>query len=302
MRLQFILSETFAGLRRNLSMVISVVLVALATITLVGLGWLAQRQVDASKDYWYDKVEVSIFLCGSVSSVASCSDGEVTQAQKDQIQQQLDSLKPLVQKVYFESKQQAFDRFTQQFKGSAIVKGVTADQMPESYRVKLSNPKKFDVIASSFSGAPGVELVQDQRELLKPLFDIIRYLTYGALVFAGIMVVLYLLINTTMIRLSAYTRRRETGIMRLVGASNFTIQMPFILETVLATFVGGVLAVGLLWSFVLFVVEGVLSHATRVTNFIGVSAVLTTAPWLLLGGVVLAGLVSAVTLRFYLRV
>jgi cell division transport system permease protein len=302
MRLQFILSETFAGLRRNLSMVISVVLVALATITLVGLGWLAQRQVDASKDYWYDKVEVSIFLCGSVSSVASCSDGEVTQAQKDQIQQQLDSLKPLVQKVYFESKQQAFDRFTQQFKGSAIVKGVTADQMPESYRVKLSNPKKFDVIASSFSGAPGVELVQDQRELLKPLFDIIRYLTYGALVFAGIMVVLYLLINTTMIRLSAYTRRRETGIMRLVGASNFTIQMPFILETVLATFVGGVLAIGLLWSFVHFFVEGVLSHATRVTNFIGVSAVFTTAPWLLLGGVVLAALVSAVTLRFYLRV
>jgi cell division transport system permease protein len=302
MRLQFILSETFAGLRRNVSMVISVVLVALATITLVGLGWLAQRQVDASKDYWYDKVEVSIFLCGSVSSVASCSDGEVTQAQKDQIQQQLDSLKPLVEKVFFESKQQAFDRFTQQFKGSAIVKGVTADQMPESYRVKLSNPKKFDVIASSFSGAPGVELVQDQRELLKPLFDIIRYLTYGALVFAGIMVVLYLLINTTMIRLSAYTRRRETGIMRLVGASNFTIQMPFILETVLATFVGGVLAVGLLWSFVHFFVEGVLSHATRVTNFIGVSAVFTTAPWLLLGGVVLAGLVSAVTLRFYLRV
>jgi cell division transport system permease protein len=302
MRLQFILSETLAGLRRNVSMVISVVLVALATITLVGLGWLAQRQVDASKDYWYDKVEVSIFLCGSVSSVASCSDGEVTQAQKDQIQQQLDSLKPLVQKVYFESKQQAFDRFTQQFKGSAIVKGVTADQMPESYRVKLSNPKKFDVIASSFSGAPGVELVQDQRELLKPLFDIIRYLTYGALVFAGIMVVLYLLINTTMIRLSAYTRRRETGIMRLVGASNFTIQMPFILETVLATLVGGLLAVALLWSFVHFFVEGVLSHATRVTNFIGVSAVFTTAPWLLLGGVVLAGLVSAVTLRFYLRV
>jgi cell division transport system permease protein len=302
MRLQFILSETLSGLRRNLSMVISVVLVALATVTLVGLSWLAQRQVDASKDYWYDKVEVSIFLCGSVSSVASCSDGEVTQAQKDQIQQQLDSLKPLVQKIYFESKDQAFARFTEQFKGSAIVKGVTADQMPESYRVKLDNPKKFDVIASSFNGAPGVELVQDQRELLKPLFNIITYLTYGALLFAGIMVILYLLINTTMIRLSAYTRRRETGIMRLVGASNFTIQMPFILETVLATFVGGVLAIGLLWSFVHFFVEGVLSHATRVTNFIGVSAVLTTAPWLLLGGVVLAAAVSAVTLRFYLRV
>ncbi len=302
MRLQFILSETLAGLRRNLSMVISVVLVALATITLVGLGWLAQRQVDASKDYWYDKVEVSIFLCGSVSSVASCSDGEVTQAQKDQIQQQLDSLKPLVQKVYFESKQQAFDRFTQQFKGSAIVKGVTADQMPESYRVKLSDPKKFDVIASSFSGAPGVELVQDQRELLKPLFDIIRYLTYGALVFAGIMVVLYLLINTTMIRLSAYTRRGRPASCGWSGPRTSPSRCRSSSRPCWRRCVGGVLAVGLLWSFVHFFVEGVLSHATRVTNFIGVSAVFTTAPWLLLGGVVLAGLVSAVTLRFYLRV
>jgi cell division transport system permease protein len=302
MRLQFILSETVAGLRRNISMVISVILVALATIFLVGMGWLAQRQVDASKDYWYDKVEVSIFLCGSVSSVASCSDGEVTQAQKDQIEQQLSSLKPLVQKVFFESKEQAFERFTQQFKGSAIVKGVTADQMPESYRVKLSDPKKFDVIASSFQGAPGVELVQDQRELLKPLFDIITYLTYGALGFAFVMLLLFLLINTTMIRLSAYTRRRETGIMRLVGASNFTIQVPFILETVIATFIGGVLAIVGLWAGVQFFVQDRLAAATQVTSFIGPGVVFSTAPWLLLGGVLLAALVSAVTLRFYLRV
>jgi cell division transport system permease protein len=302
MRLQFIFSETLTGLRRNISMVVSIVLVAALTLVFVGVGWLLHIQVNQSKDYWYNKVEVSIFLCGSVSTVASCSGGQVTEAQKAQIEQQLTSLKPLVQRVYYESQTQAFQRFTQQFKGSAILKGVTADQMPESYRVKLSDPKKFDVIASSFNGAPGVELVQDQRELLKPLFDIITYLTYGALLFAGIMVVLYLLINTTMIRLSAYTRRRETGIMRLVGASNFTIQMPFILETVIATIVGGVLAIGLLWAFVHFFVQGVLSHATQVTNFIGVSAVFTTAPWLLLGGVVLAGLVSAVTLRFYLRV
>ncbi len=79
----------------------------------------------------------------------------VTQAQKDQIEQQLNSLKPLVKNVYYESQAQAFDRFKQQFKGSAILKGVTADQMPESYRVKLSDPKKYDVIASSFQGAPG---------------------------------------------------------------------------------------------------------------------------------------------------
>ena len=108
--------------------------------------------------------------------------------------------------------------------------------MPESYRVKLSDPKQFDVIASAFSGAPGVEQVQDQRELLNPLFDVITLPDRTAPSSSpGSWCVLYLLINTTMIRLSAFTRRRETGIMRLVGASNLTIQMPFILETVLAT-------------------------------------------------------------------
>jgi cell division transport system permease protein len=303
MRLQFILSETFSGLRRNLSIVISIVLVAVVTLFLVGLGLVSQKQVSLSKNYWYDKVEVSIFLCGNNNTdTASCSGGAVTQAQKDQILAQLNALKPLVERVYYESQQQAFTRFMQQFKGTAFSKNVTADQLPESYRVKLSDPQKYAVIASSLQGAPGVELVQDQRQLLNPLFVGISWLTRGALGIAGVMVIAFLLLNTTMIRLSAFSRRRETGIMRLVGASNFTIQVPFILETVLATLLGGVLSVIALWCVVKFFIQDKLAHAVSFTTFVEPSVALTIAPYLILGGVVLAGAVSTVTLRFYLRV
>jgi cell division transport system permease protein len=302
MRLQFILSETMTGLRRNISMVVSIVLVAALTLVFVGVGWLLHIQVNQSKDYWYNKVEVSIFLCGSVSTVASCSGGQVTEAQKSQIEQQLTSLKPLVERVYYESQTQAFQRFTQQFKGSAILKGVTADQMPESYRVKLSDPKKFDVIASSFQGAPGVELVQDQRALLKPLFNAISTVSWFTVVVAVIMVIVFVLLNVIMIRLSAFSRRRETGIMRLVGASNFTIQLPFVLETVIATLIGGLAAVGVLWAFVQFLVRKRLATSVTFTNWIGVHDVFAISPAIVLGGVLLAAVVSATTLRFYLRV
>ncbi len=207
-----------------------------------------------------------------------------------------------MEKVYFESKQQAFDRFTQQFKGSAILKGVKPDQMPESFRVKLSDPKKFDVIASSFQGAPGVELVQDQRALLKPLFNAISTVSWFTVVVAVIMVIVFVLLNVIMIRLSAFSRRRETGIMRLVGASNFTIQLPFVLETVIATFIGGLAAVGVLWAFVQFLVRHRLATSVTFTNWIGVGDVFAISPAIVLGGIVLAALVSATTLRFYLRV
>jgi cell division transport system permease protein len=302
MRLQFILSETFTGLRRNISMVVSIVLVAALTLVFVGVGWLFHIQVNQSKGYWYNKVEVSIFLCGDVSSTASCSQGEVTQAQKDQIQQQLESLRPLVEKIYYENQQQAFARFTQQFKGTAILKGVTASQMPESYRVKLSNPKKFDVIASSFQGAPGIERVEDQRALLRPLFNTITGISFFAVVVALVMIVVFVLLNVIMIRLSAFSRRRETGIMRLVGASNFTIQLPFVLENVIATFLGGIVAVGILWGFTQLLVQDRLAKSLTFTSWVGVGDVFAISPAIVVGGVVLAAIVSATTLRFYLRV
>jgi len=132
MRATFILSEIGIGLRRNLTMTLAMIITTGVSLAFLGAAVLFNQQVNVSKDFWYNKVEVLVFLCGQVSNAPSCAGGEVTQAQRDQIRSDLSAM-PQVQKIYYESKQQAFTRFKQQFKNSAIVDNVTADQMPESF-------------------------------------------------------------------------------------------------------------------------------------------------------------------------
>jgi cell division transport system permease protein len=302
MRLQFVLSEMGNGIRRNLSMTISVVLVTMVSLFFFGFGLLSSAQVSTMKDYWYDRVEVSIFMCGQASEVANCADGEVTQAQRAELEAQLNSLKPLVQTVYYESKQEAFERFKEQFESSAILDNLKVEQMPESFRVKLSDPQKFSVIASAFQGAPGVEQVQDQRALLGNLFTVLNVLTWVARGFAIVMTISALLLVATTVRLSAFSRRRETGIMRLVGASNLFIQLPFVLEAVLATLVGAAIATGLLFAGVHYGITGFLSPLLPFFRFIGTGEVLAVAPLLFATGLAMAVLASLVTLHRYLRV
>jgi len=301
MRLQFILSEIWIGLRRNMSMAVSVVLVTMVSLFFLGFGLLAQRQVDTMKDYWYDRVQVSIFMCTKNSDTPTCASGPVTDAQREQIRTQLDQMKPLVKEVFHESPQQAYDRFKVQFKNSPIVDNVKPDQMPESFRVRLSDPSKYAVISSSFQGAPGVEQVQDQRALLDKFFKALNILSYCAVGLAVIMVICAALLMATTIRQTAFSRRRETGIMRLVGASAFVIQLPFIMETVVATLIGCGLAVALLWGTVHYGVTGFLATILPI-GFVGVGDVWDMTPWLVGSGAALAIVTSWFTLRRYLRV
>ena len=300
MRVQFILSEIWVALRRNLSMSISVALVTMVSVLFLGLGVLAQRQVDTMKDYWYDRVQVSIFLCTAKSDLPNCSTGAVTDAERTQIRSQLDAMKPLVKNVFPESQQQAYDRLKAQYKDSSTYREITPAQMPESFRVQLSDPTKYDVITSVFIGAPGVGDVQDQRRILDPLFNVLRGLSFGALGLAGLMVLCSVLLVATTIRQTAFSRRRETGIMRLVGASAFNIQLPFILETLIATLVGSVLAIGVLWAMVRYGL-GYLGKKLPI-NFITTADLWMVTPWLVGAAAGLAILTAWLTLRRYLKV
>jgi cell division transport system permease protein len=304
MRLQFILAEIAIGLRRNVAMAISVVLVTLVSLFLLGLGFLAQRQVDTMKDYWYDRVQVSIFLCGQDSEESSCAGGEVTQAQKDQIQTDLKSpqLVSYVDRVYFESKQEAYQRFMAQFKDSVLSENVTVDQMPESFRVRLKNPEQYQVVAQVFDGRTGVESVQDQNEVLDPLFSLLNRLKYYSWLLAALTLACAVLLVATTIRLTAFTRRRETGIMRLVGASNFFIQLPFILESMIAAAVGAGLASVALVSLTRFEIQGRLSQSLRFVNYVDTGDALAIVPWLFLIGLTIAGVSAFVALLKYLKV
>lgn len=302
MRATFVAEEVGAGLRRNLTMTLAVIITVAVSLGLFGASLLVRAQVDTMKDFWYDKVEVSIFLCGENSDVPSCAGGAVTRAQRDQIESDLESLRPLVNEIFYESKEEAFERFKEQFANSPIVENVSADALPESFRVKLTDPEKYDVVASAFAGRPGVEQVNDQRAILDRFFRLLGGLQAIALVIAIAMLVVTVLLIVNTMRVAAFSRRRETGIMRLVGASNFYIQLPFLLEAAIAAGIGAVIAIGTLIFTKGFLIDQVLAPSFQFTAFVGWESVLTIAPIMLLTGIGLAGLAAFFTLRKYLRV
>ncbi|MFN8147768.1 MAG: permease-like cell division protein FtsX [Candidatus Nanopelagicales bacterium] len=302
MRASLILNEVGIGLRRNLTMSIALVITFAVSLGLLGGALLVRDQVDVMKDYWYDKVQVSIFLCTKNSDSASCAGGAVTEAQKAQIKDDLDSLKPLVQEVFYESSAEAYARFKEQFKNSPIAQNASPDALPESFRVKLSDPTKYDVIASAFAGRPGIDNVVDQRSLLDKFFQVLGGLQKLALLIAGAMILVTVLLIANAMRVAAFNRRRETGIMRLVGASDFYIQMPFLLEAAIGAILGAAVATLALIGTKAILIDRVLSPQFTITPFIGWDAVLRASIALMVLGVVLACITAFLTLRRYLRV
>lgn len=302
MRPQFVVNEVVTGLKRNLTMTLAVVITVGVSLSLFGAALLVRAQVAQMKDYWYDRVEVSIFLCGEVSEAPSCAAGPVTDSQKQQILADLGALEPLVEEVYYESKDEALQRFREQFKDSPLAENASADQMPESYRVKLQDPTKFAVIASAFTGRPGIEDVRDQRQALDRLFRALNGLQAMGLAIALAMLFVTVLLIANTMRVAAFSRRRETSIMRLVGASNTGIRLPFVLEAAVAAFGGGVLASLGLVAVKAFLVDRTLATTFRFTTFIGWDVVLWTIPIVLLVGILLAVSAASITLRRYLRV
>jgi cell division transport system permease protein len=300
MRAGFLLSEVRIGLRRNLTMTFAVIVTTAISLSLLGIGLLSNAQVNAMKDYWYDKIEVSVYLCGSLSESPSCAGGVVTPEQRLAIKSDLDAL-PVVQSTFYESQSEAYSRFQERFKDSAIAQNVTADQLPESFRVKLKDPTQFAVVVSAFSGRPGVDVVQDQRTILEKFFKLLNVLRNGALL-VGLFSVLTagLLISNTL-RIAAFNRRRETGVMKLVGASSWSIQLPFLLEGIFSALIGWGFATGLL-AGLKTVVDSKVAPLLTFTNFFGWNEVWIASAWLLLAGFTVSTIASVITLRRYLKV
>jgi cell division transport system permease protein len=295
------MSEVWTGLRRNLTMTVALIITIAVSLALFGAGLLVRQQVAQMKGFWFDKVEVSVFLCTKNSQEPSCS-GAVTADQRAAVESDLESMKPLVEEVYFETSQEAFDRFQEQFRGSPIAESATPADLGESYRVKLADPDQYNVITSAFTGRPGVERVDDQKQVLDKLFRLLDGLQAMALGIAvAMLIVTVLLVGNTM-RLAAHSRRRETGIMRLVGASKFYIQLPFLLESVIAAFLGASLAIGAIVGVKMVVVDKFLEPSFQFTPFVGWEAVWQVSFVLVGLGVGLAALAAVATLRRYLRV
>jgi cell division transport system permease protein len=300
MHVQYLASEIGTGLRRNLTMTVAVVMTVAISLALFGAGLLIRAQAETMKDFWYDRIEISVFLCNDFDTGATCASGAVSDEEKDVILTTLED-NDEVEQVFFESQDQAYDLFRERFEDS-IADNITPDQLQESYRVELVNPEEYEGVVSSVSGLPGVAQVVDQRALLERFFKLLNGFQVAALAIAAVQVLAAVLLISNTIRVAAFSRRRETGIMRLVGASNASIQLPFILEAAIAGLVGGILASGVLIAFQAFFIQDILVPAFRFTAWVDWSDVWRIVPILLLAGTGIAAVASFITLRRHLRV
>ncbi|MFB7589487.1 permease-like cell division protein FtsX [Streptomyces sp. NPDC056169] len=305
MRAQFVLSEIGVGLRRNLTMTFAVIVSVALSLALFGGALLMREQVSTMKDYWYDKVNVSIFLCNKTDATTApkCAKGAATKQQREQIEADLKKM-DIVETVHHETAGEAFNHYKQQYGDTAIASVITPDQMQESLRVKLKDPEKYKVVATAVAGRDGVESVQDQRNILQNLFDLMNGMNIAALGVMGLMLVIALMLIVNTVRVSAFSRRRETGIMRLVGASSFYIQMPFIMEAAFAGLLGGTVACVLLLVGRYFLIDhGIaLAEKMQLVNFIGWDAVLAKLPLVLAIGLLMPAIAAFIALRKYLKV
>ncbi len=305
MRLGLILGEASNGLRRNVSMVISVILVTFISLTFVGAAILLQMQIGQMKGYWYDRAQVAVYMCTDVDTTGNCSQTEATKTQIAAVEDLLNSptLKPYIDKYEYETHEQAYQNFQDQLSGSPIASLVTPDVLNESFRVNLKNPDDADVLIESLSGQAGVQDVQDQRGYLDQIFSVLNAASATAIGIAVLMLIAAVLLIATTIRLSAFSRRRELGNMRLVGASNRFIQTPFILEGVFASVIGSVLASAAVVGIVQFFVQGVLVNTLgATTTLVGLGDALTVVPILIVVGALLAAASASVAISRYLKV
>ncbi|MCL1898448.1 MAG: permease-like cell division protein FtsX [Micrococcales bacterium] len=305
MRLRFVLAEIFHGFRRNATMIAAVILVTFVSLAAVGAALMMQQQVNRIKGAWSDQVEVAVWLC-PVDAVGegNCEGGAVTQDQEDAIRSKLQSpeLAGYVAEVTYQPKEAVFAEFLDRFGDTAMASEVTQDSFPPIFHVRLINPDQYEVVADAVSSMPGVMNTYDQSDLFERLFDVLSKIRAAALGIALVLALAAVLLITTTIRLSALSRQRETGIMRLVGASNLFIQLPFMLEGAVAALLGSVLAVGTLWGVSNYWLKDWVATNFHWMTSIRTSDVFSIAPWLVLAAVALGALSSALTLRRFTRI
>jgi cell division transport system permease protein len=302
MRAQFVLQEVWTGLRRNLTMTIALVVVVAISLALLGTGLLFVKQVDNTRTYWQGKVQLSIYLCTNTSVSPQChQNGQATQAEKNQIAADLRAL-PQVEKVYYESQAQAYLHFRQDFsRDPSFTNLVTKSEIPDSFQVKLRNAEAdYNIVAGTVQGRPGVDQIVNDSSILAKFYKLLDGARNAVVIIAIVLIIAAVLLVANTIRLSAFNRRRETAIMRLVGASSFYVQLPFLVEGVIAGLFGWLIAAALLIAVKQLGLD-TLQQYFPYNIQLSASDLVEVILLAMVMGVALCGVTSFVTLRRYLR-
>ncbi|MBU8859043.1 MULTISPECIES: permease-like cell division protein FtsX [unclassified Micromonospora] len=291
MRMKYVLSEVLVGLWRNVTMTIAMIITMAVSLFMLGGSGLLYQKVGDMKDLYYENVEVSIFL-----------KTDATKEQVDALGQQLDQ-DPLVRDSTYVNKEQAYERFQQMYADAPdLVSAVKPDQLPESYRVKLNDPEQYKAIYDKYKATEGIDTIVDQSKLLDKVFGVLSGFQNGALAIATVMAIAALLLVANTIQVAAYSKRREVAVMKLVGASNWFIQAPFVLEAVVAGLFGSILGLLALVAVKLLSAGSSMAALEGLITPISWSEIFLTFPLMAAVGGVVSAVTAWVTLRFYLRV
>jgi cell division transport system permease protein len=290
MRAKYVLSEMMVGLWRNVTMTVAMMITMAVSLTMLGASLVLFQQINDMRNYYFQQVQVSIFL-----------KPDVTDPQRQQLKQALDS-DPLVKSEFYQTKQQAYEQFRKEFSSAPdLVNETSPDALPASYRVKLKNPEQTQPVIDKYATQPGVQEVVDQRQLLEKVFQVLGAVQKLALIIALVQGLAALLLVGNTIQVAAYSRRREVAVMKLVGASNWFIQAPFVLEAMFAGVIGAVFASLALVTGKLFLIDGALKSLTALLTPVPWSRIWLMAPILLVVGAAVSGVAGWFTLRFYIK-
>ena len=300
MRTDFVRREVATGLRRNVTMTIAMVLTTAISLALVGTGLLAVRTIDSTEAIYADRLEVQVALTQDVSSADTDCSQPICQGIRTTLQNS-----PLVESVTYESQQAAYERFQELFAGQSIADVARPQSLPATLRVKLADQDNgAEAVRQAMNGQVGVRTVIDQRDVVGKLFDFLGGVRNVTFALALVQAIAALLLISNTVQVSAYTRRVEVGVMRLVGATRWYTQLPFLIEAVITGIAGAVLAgVGLVVAKFVFIDDLLAGIAQNgVIPPITIYDVLETSIWLVPIGAAIAGVTGYVTLRLYVKV
>lgn len=291
-RFGYFFRETLMALRRNALVTFAAISTVFISLFLLGGSLLVQRQVNLMAGDWASRVEVSVFLREDASDDQVSALGEKIAGM------------PEVQTVQFESKDEAYRRFQELFRDSpTIVENVGPDALPESYRVKLKEPEKFQVVAARLASEPAIDEVKDERAVLNKLLAVTGILRTGAMAVAAIMLVSAAGLIGNTVRMAVFARRREIAIMKLVGATNWFIRVPFLIEGMVQGLLGAGVAILALFAMKIVFIDPLRDQSLfGFIPWFGTSHVLFTVPILLVTGVAIAAVASLLAMRRFLEV
>jgi cell division transport system permease protein len=296
-RFGFLVNEVLTGFRRNVTMTVAMILTTAISIGLFGGGLLVVRLADQSRAIYLDRVESQVFLTNDVSANDPSCDADPCKALRTKIEARDD-----VKSVRFLNREDAYNDAIKKFPQYKDVAG--KDAFPASFIVKLDNPEQHKDFDDAIAGQPGVLNVLNQKDLIDRLFAVLEGISNAAFAVALVQAVGAILLIANMVQVAAYTRRTEIGIMRLVGASRWYTQLPFLVEAMLAAFIGVVIAiVGLILVRALFL-ENALNQfyeANLIAKVDYADVLYYSAPWMLFLGLAMSGITAYVTLRLYVR-